>query len=75
MVSGNAAALKQLTVEMEEHCEIGRLLDLDVLDPRGEKMERQSLGLMPRRCLICGGTGLGLRQEPEPQRSGAPAED
>lgn len=55
VVSGDAAALKQLTVEMEEHCEIGRLLDLDVLDPRGEKMERQSLGLMPRRCLICGG--------------------
>lgn len=34
VVSGDAAALKQLTVEMEEHCEIGRLLDLDVLDPR-----------------------------------------
>ncbi len=37
VVSGDAAALKQLTVEMEEHCEIGRLLDLDVLDPRGER--------------------------------------
>ncbi len=54
VVSGDACALKQLTVELEERCEIGRLLDLDVLDAQGEKMERQALGLPPRRCLICG---------------------
>lgn len=48
-------ALKRLTVELEEHCAFGRLFDMDVLDPSGQKLDRESLGLGERRCLICGG--------------------
>ncbi len=48
-------SLKRLAVELEEHCEFGRLLDMDVLDPAGRKLDRTSLGLGERRCLICGG--------------------
>lgn len=51
----DAMDLKRLTVELEEHCEFGRLFDMDVLDPNGEKLDRESLGLGERRCLICGG--------------------
>lgn len=49
------AALKRLTVELEEHCAFGRLFDMDVLAPGGEKLDRASLGLGERRCLVCGG--------------------
>ena len=45
-----AAALKSITVELEEHTDLGRLFDLDVLTPVGEKLERP----VPRRCLVCG---------------------
>ena len=54
VVEGAASSLKKLTVELEDRCEIGRLLDLDVLDSRGEKAERQAMGLSARRCLVCG---------------------
>lgn len=47
--------LKRLAVELEEHCPFGRLFDMDVLAPGGEKLDRESLGLGERRCLICGG--------------------
>lgn len=47
--------LKRLTVELEENCEFGRLFDMDVLDPSGQKLDREALGLGERRCLICGG--------------------
>lgn len=46
--------LKRLTVELEENCEFGRLFDMDVLDPSGQKLDREALGLGERRCLICG---------------------
>lgn len=49
-------ALKRLTVELEEHSGLGRLFDMDVLTPSGEKVERETLGLGERRCLICGGS-------------------
>lgn len=61
VVEGVASALKKLTVELEDRCKIGRLLDLDVLDSRGEKAERQAMGLSARRCLVCGEPGVGLR--------------
>lgn len=51
----NPMELKRLTVELEENCEFGRLFDMDVLAPDGEKLDRASLGLGERRCLICGG--------------------
>lgn len=50
VVDMEAGALKAITVELEEHTPLGRLFDLDVLDPGGEKLERP----IPRRCLVCG---------------------
>jgi len=50
-----AAALKDLTVELEEGSELGRLFDLDVLDPNGVKLDRA----VERGCLICGKPGRG----------------
>ena len=45
-----ASALKEITIEIEEHTQLGRLFDMDVLDPNGEKLARGAA----RRCLICG---------------------
>lgn len=55
VLEGDAPAVKALTVELEEHTELGRLYDMDVLRPDGQKVERQELGLSGRSCLICGG--------------------
>ena len=52
---GRPAALKALTVELEDGSEAGRLFDMDVLTADGSKLDRQTLGLGPRPCLICGG--------------------
>lgn len=45
-----AAQLKQLTVELEEGSELGRLYDMDVLNHDGKKLDRAR----ERTCLICG---------------------
>ena len=42
--------LKSLTCDIEEHTELGRLFDLDVLTLDGGKLDRP----VSRRCLICG---------------------
>lgn len=47
--------LKDLMIELEDHLEIGRLFDMDVLTPEGTKLERKS----ERGCLICGKPGKG----------------
>lgn len=49
-VDASPGALKELTCALEDGTELGRLFDLDVLDPDGGKLERAE----PRRCLICG---------------------
>ncbi len=49
IVDAPAETIKALTVELEEESPLGRLLDLDVLTPSGDKLERP----VPRRCLIC----------------------
>lgn len=47
-------AAKRQTVRMENSHPLGRLFDLDVLDPCGRAVSRVDLGLPPRRCLLCG---------------------
>ncbi len=44
------AELKAMAVDLEEGSPLGRLLDLDVILPQGQKIQRET----PRRCLICG---------------------
>ncbi len=46
--------IKKITAHIEDQTPAGRLFDMDVLTPEGEKLERCALGLSPRRCLICG---------------------
>ena len=48
-----AKQLKQMVMELEEIDPIGRLFDMDVLTPEGEKVSRQELGQGPRKCLLC----------------------
>lgn len=50
VVDAPADAIKALTTQLEEASPLGRLFDMDVLDPSGKKLERP----LPRRCLLCG---------------------
>lgn len=57
VIDGDVLFIKRLTCAVEDHSELGRLFDMDVLNPAGEKAERSDLGLPPRPCLICKGPG------------------
>ena len=48
-----AEQLKQLAVETEDISPIGRLFDMDVIDPSGKKLSREDLNLPKRKCLLC----------------------
>lgn len=52
VLEGRAPRIKAITEQLEEATPLGRLYDMDVLNPDGEKLQRKA----PRRCLICGGT-------------------
>ena len=58
-VCGGGRQVKMLCVFLEEHHPLGRLFDLDVLDPEQGKWDRADLGLPPRRCIVCGREGKG----------------
>jgi holo-ACP synthase len=53
-VRAEAPALKRDMVALEETHPLGRLWDLDVIAPEGGSISRRTLGLGPRRCLVCG---------------------
>lgn len=57
VVRGDARDIKRLCIELEDRTSLGRLFDLDVLTPEGNKLERQGLGCPPRPCLVCGRPG------------------
>jgi holo-ACP synthase len=48
-----AEAAKRLAIAVEQGEPAGRLLDIDVFDAAGRPVDRASLGLPPRSCLIC----------------------
>lgn len=54
IVDANPRQLKALTVQIEDGFPVGRLFDMDVLTPQGEKVSRESMGLPGRKCLLCG---------------------
>ena len=54
-VEAEAAALKAVCLEIEERSPLGRLFDLDVIGPDGQKLARQE----ERCCLVCGKRGRG----------------
>ncbi len=45
--------LKALMCAVEDGGRLGRLFDIDVLNPEGEILSRTGLGIPRRRCLIC----------------------
>ncbi len=51
VLDGEEDAIKELSMEVEQSHPMGRLLDLDVLTPAGEKLSRSQ----PRKCLLCDG--------------------
>jgi len=55
ILSCDALTAKKIGIIIEDHTPAGRLFDMDVLRPDGSKVDRQELGLEPRKCLICGG--------------------
>ncbi len=53
-VSADPAALKSAMSRLEDMHPLGRLFDIDIIAPTGEKLSRDSAGI-ERTCLICGG--------------------
>lgn len=70
VVRGDGRTIKELCVELEDQDALGRLFDLDVLDPLSGKWDRAQLGQPPRKCLVRQG-GQGVRVPPPPHRGGA----
>jgi holo-ACP synthase len=52
-VAADGLELKRAVVEIEETHPLGRLWDLDVIDPRQGILSRRDIGRSPRRCLLC----------------------
>ena len=52
-VSLSPERAKRATVDLEEFLAAGRLIDLDVYDPAGAQVDRASLHLPARPCLLC----------------------
>ena len=49
----DAESIKDICVRIEESSRLGRLFDMDVIAPNGEKLERKR----QRACLVCGKVG------------------
>lgn len=52
-LQGDAMEIKRRLCSLEDHEALGRLLDIDVIAPNGEKISRTEIGLPPRKCLLC----------------------
>jgi holo-ACP synthase len=52
-VAASPSELKLASVEIEDTHPLGRLWDLDVIDPETGAVSRRSLGQPARRCLVC----------------------
>ncbi len=53
LVSMAPLEAKKVTCGIEENHPLGRLFDIDVFDTEGLPVSRESVGLQPRRCIIC----------------------
>jgi holo-ACP synthase len=54
VVDADSRKLKEATTRLEDEHPLGRLWDLDVLDPAEGAISRRTLSQAPRRCLLCG---------------------
>lgn len=55
----NPIEIKRLMVQIEDNFALGRLFDIDVIKPDGEKVSRSDIGMDGRNCMICGEKGSG----------------
>lgn len=53
VVDMSAIELKRLAIDIENTQMIGRLFDMDVLEPESRKLSREELGFSRRKCLLC----------------------
>jgi holo-ACP synthase len=53
VIDKSAKDIKQVTLELEEKHTLGRCVDLDVYDEKGEGISRGDYGLGMRKCYIC----------------------
>lgn len=58
-VDMDALSLKKITASIEDEAALGRLFDMDVLDPEGNKLDRDLVGGKSRDCIVCGASGRG----------------
>lgn len=58
-VDGEAVELKRLCTQIEDGTPMGRLFDMDVLDPEGNKLDRALVNGKSRDCIVCGAPGRG----------------
>ena len=56
-VKSDALTVKKLCVQIEDANALGRLFDMDVLSPDGEKIDREAAGVGERSCIVCGAAG------------------
>lgn len=52
-VNGNVDFIKETLCLLEDSLSFGRLFDIDVIRPNGQKISRTELGYSARTCLIC----------------------
>lgn len=52
-VDFDSLEIKRITVDIEESHPFGRLFDIDVFDNKHIQVSRLSIGMEPRKCLIC----------------------
>jgi holo-ACP synthase len=52
-LDGDSAAVKRRCIALETGHPAARLIDLDVYTPAGAQIDRASLGLAARSCLVC----------------------
>ncbi|MBR5634580.1 MAG: citrate lyase holo-[Prevotella sp.] len=53
LVSLPTLEAKQTACRIEENHPLGRLFDIDVINPTGSPVSRSAVGAQPRRCLLC----------------------
>ncbi len=53
LVSMSPDEAKKATCGIEENHPLGRLFDIDVFDREGMPVSRETVGLQPRKCMLC----------------------
>lgn len=48
--------VKKIAVEFEENYKLGRIADIDVMNPDGKNISRQEVGYKTRKCYLCNNT-------------------